>query len=144
MATTTVRTLMTTAINDNTTGDITPADLRGVFTGALDSIDTAALSQISGQIAAPTNRTYTIDLSAPYGYVINSLVTQTAAGTATVAIQINGTNVTGLSAVAVGTTLATTNATAANTVTAGQKVTMVVSAASGITELSYALRFTRT
>lgn len=143
VSTTSVRTLMTTAINDNTAGDITPSDVRSVFTGTFDAIDDAAKGQIAGELTAPGNRAYVLDLSAPYGYTITSLVVQTAAGTATCAVQINGTNVTGLSAVAASTTLATGTATAANVVASGNKVTLVVSAVAGTSELSFALRFTR-
>ena len=146
VSTTAARSLMATNINDNSTGDVTPADIRGVFTATFDALDTTVtgVGQIAGEITSPGNRTYTLDLSAPFPYTINSLVTQTAAGAATVAVQINGTNVTGLASVSVGTTLTTTNATAANTVAANAKVTLVVSNVSGTSELSFALRYTRT
>jgi hypothetical protein len=49
-----------------------------------------------------------------------------------VAVKIAGTNVTGLSAVAVSSaTSANAAATAANTVTAGQAITVVISATTG-------------
>ena len=146
VSTTTARALLATNINDNTVGDITPAELRAVISSVLDGVDGAAgnVNQISGELTAPGNRTYTIDLSAPFAYTINSLVTQLTAGTCTVAVQIGGTNVTGLSAVAATTTLATTNATAANAVAANAKVTFVVSSVAGASELAFALRYTRT
>lgn len=146
VSTTAARSLMATNINDNSTGDVTPADIRGVFTATFDALDTTVtgVGQIAGEITSPGNRTYTLDLSSPFPYTINSLVTQTAAGTATVAVQINGTNVTGLASVSVGTALTTTNATAANTVAANAKVTLVVSNVSGTSELAFALRYTRT
>lgn len=146
VSTTSARSLLASNIQDNTTGDITPAEVRAVFNSAFDALDTAAGTgfQIAGELTAPGNRSYTIDLSAPYAYTIDSLVTQTTAGTATVAVQIGGTNVTGLSAVSVGTTLATTTATAARSVAANAKVTFVVSAVAGASELAFALRCTRT
>lgn len=152
VSTTTARSLMTTNINDNTVGDITAADVRGVFTAAFDAIDLAAgggsvdftKGQISGELTGPGNRTYTIDLSAPFAYTINTLVTQLTAGTLTLAVQIGGVNVTGMSAIAATTTLTTSTATAANTVAAGAKVTFVVSSVAGASELAFALKYTRT
>lgn len=146
VSTTAARSLLAANINDNTTGDITPAELRAVIAAVLDGLDIAAgnTSQISGEVTAPGNRTYTIELSAPFAYTINSLVTQLTAGTCTVAVQIGGVNVTGLSAVAATTTLATTNATAANAVAANAKVTLVISSVSGASELAFAVRYTRT
>lgn len=123
-------------------GEITASDLHDL----IDTVEarTDGKGQISGELTAPGNRTYTIDLSAPFGYTINSLVTQTTAGTATIAVQIGGVNVTGLNAVATSTTLTTSTATAANTVAANAKVTFVVSAVAGASELAFALRYTRT
>lgn len=146
VSTTTARSLLSANINDNTAGEITPAKLRAVISAVLDGVDASAgnASQIAGELTAPGNRTYTIDLSAPFAYTINSLVTQLTAGTCTVAVQIGGVNVTGLSAVAATTTLATSTATAANSVAANAKVTFVVSNVAGASELAFALKFTRT
>lgn len=152
VSTTTARSSLTTNITDNTAGDVTPAKVRTVFTAAFDAIDLAASGgsidftkgQIAGELTAPGNRTYTIDLSAPFAYTINTLVTQLTAGTCTVAVQIGGVNVTGLSAVAATTTLTTSTATAANTVAANAKVTFVITNVTGASELAFALKFTRT
>jgi len=83
---------------------------------------------VTGAIVA--NDTVWLAYDAPYAGTINSLTYFTGNGSFSVAIQINGTNVTGLSAVAVSSaTPATTNATAANTFTAGQRITAVITAA---------------
>lgn len=146
--TTSARALLATAINDNTSGDITAADLRSVFVQTFNAIDLAvnSIGQIAGELTAPGNRTYTIELSAPYTFSITSLVTQTTAGTATLAVQINGTNVTGMSAVAVSTTLTTSpfTGTTSGNVPLNGKVTLVVSNVAGTSELSFAVRYTRT
>jgi hypothetical protein len=147
--TTAARSILVTNINDNSTRDITAADVRGVFNATFDALDTAGTSgdgkgQITGTIAAPTNRTYTVDLSAPYSYQIDSLVTQTTAGTCTLAVQVSGINVAGLNAVAVSTTQATSLASGSRSVAGNAKVTFVVSAVSGASDLVYALRYTRT
>jgi hypothetical protein len=82
--------------------------------------------------AAVSNDTVYFVYDAPYNGTINSLTYFTGNGSFTVAVQINGTNVTGLSAIAVSSaTPATATATAANTFTAGQRITAVVTAATG-------------
>jgi hypothetical protein len=69
---------------------------------------------------------------APYGGTINSLTYFTGAGSFTCNVQIAGTSVTGLGAVAVSSaTPTTTSATAANTFTAGQRIGVVITAATG-------------
>ena len=79
-------------------------------------------------IEAGTAADYVLDLKALVDYTIDSAVLQVDAGTLTVAVKIGTTAVTGLSAVAVDTDIDETAATAANTVTAGDKVILAVSA----------------
>lgn len=85
----------------------------------------------TASMPVPDDTTITYTLSASRGATINSLVHQLAGGACTVAIKINGVNVTGLSAVSVGTVKATTAATAANTVVAGDVVTIVITNTAG-------------
>lgn len=127
------------AAADDGTGD----SARSAGTKINANFTALAKDQISGEITAPANRSYILDLSAPFGYTINSLVIQTAAGTATCAVQINAVNVTGLSGLAASTTIGSATATAANTVATGAKVTLVVSGVAGASELAFALRITR-
>jgi len=85
---------------------------------------------VTGAIVA--NDTVWLAYDAPYAGTINSLTYFTGNGSFTVAIQINGTNVTGLSAVAVSSaTPATATATAARTFVAGQRITAVITGATG-------------
>lgn len=123
----TVRTMaaLQTLLADNTSGAITAQVARDMLVSLF-----SYASPIVGSLLSPVNGTYTLDLTATEGFTINTLYTQLSSGTLTLAVQINGTNVTGLSAVAVTTTLTTSTATAANTVAIGQKVTLVVSSAS--------------
>jgi len=107
-------------------------------------INNSLVDQIDGEIASPSNATYTLCFYAYFGFTINSLSIGTDSGTCTVAIQINGTNVTSLSAVSVSSTPSTTSATGANTVTSGQKVTLVVSSNSSSVNLAFSLEITRT
>lgn len=78
-------------------------------------------------IEAGTAADYVLDLKALVGYTIDSAVMQVDTGTLTVAVKIGTTAVTGLSAVAVDTDIDETAATAANTVSAGDKVILSVS-----------------
>lgn len=88
--------------------------------------------------------TYVLELYAEYGYTINELKIISGAGTCSAAVKINGTNVTGISAVSVSTTIATGTASAANTVVAGDKVTLVTSSTSSLDNLQATLKTTRT
>jgi hypothetical protein len=78
------------------------------------------------------NDTYYLCFDAPYAGTINTLKYFTGAGSFSVAIQIGGVSVTGLSAVSVSSaTPATATATAANTFSAGAQITAVVTGATG-------------
>jgi hypothetical protein len=83
----------------------------------------------SGAIVA--NSTIYFAYDAPYDGTINSMTHLCTTGSFTVAVQINGTPVTGLGAVSPTSTPTTTNATAANTFTAGQRISGVITSASG-------------
>jgi hypothetical protein len=86
------------------------------------------------QGAVVVNGTITVIAKAPFALTINSMDYRvgSAGGSFTVAVQIAGVSVTGLSAVVVSSaTSSNAAATAANTVTAGQAITVVISATSG-------------
>ena len=113
-------------------GPTGPQGAQGVPGTPATSRNTARLQAqwVTGAIVA--NDIVWLAYDAPYAGTINALTYFTGNGSFTVAIQINGTNVTGLSAVAVSSaTPATTNATAANVFTAGQRITAVITAATG-------------
>jgi hypothetical protein len=76
------------------------------------------------------NDTFYFAYDAPYAGTINSLTHFCSTGSFTCAVQINGVSVTGLGAVAPTATPATTNATAANTFSAGQRISGTITAAS--------------
>lgn len=84
--------------------------------------------------AVVANGTITVIRKAPYAFTINSMDYEvgSAGGSFTVAVQIAGTNVTGLSAVAVSSSSSSNAAaTAANSVAAGQAVTIVITSTTG-------------
>ena len=74
---------------------------------------------------------------------MNSATFDLDSGTVTVAAKINGTNITGLSAVSVTSTKATTNGTAANTVAVGDEISFTFSSASTPVNFRATLNFTR-
>jgi len=107
---------------------------------------TNLVEEFTGQIESPaaSPKVYVLDQKAAFGYVINTLDVQTSAGSCSVAIYINGTVVTGLSAVgAVSGSDTTGTASAANTVAAGNNVTMQVSSISGAADLAFTMQVTR-
>lgn len=67
---------------------------------------------------------------APYAGTVTSLDSVAGTGTFTLAVKINGTNITGLAAVAVGSA-ANTAATGADTFAAGDTISGTISAATG-------------
>lgn len=99
------------------------------------------------QFTLPTGAddTYALTSYAPYPFIINGInQIATTSGTITVAIKINGTNVTGLSALAVTSSPANYTASAANVVAAGDRVTVVTSSTSSALNLELSLAITRT
>lgn len=89
-------------------------------------------------------QTYTLSCYAQYGYTIDLLKIIAGGGTCTAAVKINGTSVTGISAIAVSTTIATGTASAANTVVAGDIVTLVITAPTSLNNLQASIKTTRT
>ncbi len=117
------------------------------LTGALTSSGNATTQICSTSIyeLAPADGTITLCAKAAFGFTINELRgAATSAGTITWAIKINGTNVTGLSAVAVTSTPQDVTATAANVVATGDRVTLVKSSTSAAANMEATLKFTRT
>lgn len=109
---------------------------------AVALINSSLVGGLSGQIDTVANKTYYLD-KAPAPYDINSFYQDVkTSGSCTVAIKINGTNVTGLSAVACSTTESETTATAANHVATGDEVSMVISGNSSCLDLFWRLKIT--
>ena len=111
----------------------------GAFT-ATGLIEAVTLNDIGSAIPS---QTYTIELYAEFAYTINEIRIISGSGTCTAAIQINGTNVTGISAVSVSNSIAVGTATALNTVSTGNKITLVISSTSSLVNLQMTLKLTR-
>lgn len=92
---------------------------------------------------APADGTVEVLVRVPFAGTINSLTVDLDSGTVTIAVKINGTDVTGLSAVSASSTKATTNATAANTLAVGDVVSFTYSSASSPVNLRATLNCTR-
>lgn len=90
-----------------------------------------SVRSISIYIATPANQTINLDSYAQYPYTISEWDNiQTSSGTLTAALQINGVNVTGISAVTVTSNAQNALASAASSVTIGSNLSLVISAAS--------------
>jgi hypothetical protein len=115
-----------------------------MFLGQEAKDDAAEDVMIGFAVHSVGNNTYHIQLYAPYGYTINTFVTQaggTAAGTAK--LQIDGVDVTG-SSHSFSTAETDQACTAANVVKYGNTVQVVVSGVSGSGDLDISLICTRT
>lgn len=94
--------------------------------------------------SAPANGTIVLSAKAAFGFTINELRgLGTSAGTLSVSVQINGTNVTGLTSISVTTTAQDVSATGANVVAVGDRVTLIIASVSGAAGLEFTLRGTR-
>jgi hypothetical protein len=111
--------------------------------GTWTAVAATTVDSIPFSVINPIDRDYDIDYYAPGSYTINSIGIICSTGTCTAAIKINGTNVTSLSGLSVTTGQLTASASGANTVVAGDRVTLTVSSASVIQNLSLSLKVTR-
>ena len=114
-----------------------------IGTDVLAFAGTGLIEQISGHIETADDKTYVLDLKAPYAYTINSLAAKTASGTCTAKLTIDGVDVTGITALAVSDTEDFDDATAANAVSAGNTVALVISSNSAALDLQFTVKVTR-
>lgn len=99
--------------------------------------------QIDGLIESPAATTYILRLNAKYAGTINNISIKTSAGTITAKLQIEGVDVTSCTGIAVTSTESTTTCTAANSVAAGDTITLVTSSLSAATNLAFSVGMTR-
>lgn len=98
--------------------------------------------QLNGTLA---NQTYIMITKAQFSFTINSINgLKCTSGTCTLAVKINGTNVTGMSAISVTSTAQDVSASGANTVAVGDQITFVVSSISSAVDILSTLNVTRT
>lgn len=99
------------------------------------AVDVDVRQQATYHIIGVENKTYTLELRSRYAYDIEDIIYKTNAGTCTVAVKIDGTDVGGLSAVSVTSTESIRASTTGKSVPTGADVTLVVSNISGATDL---------
>jgi hypothetical protein len=96
----------------------------------------------TGLIETAGNKTYTICISPSVPLLVNSFTVKLLSGTCTIAVQIAGVTITGLSAIAATNVVQTVAASALNFCTSGAALTFIVSANAAALDLAYALNYT--
>ncbi|HRA18502.1 MAG TPA: hypothetical protein PLZ24_15280 [Flavobacteriales bacterium] len=124
-------------------GDLSDAIAQEVIDRNAAIADTLTDS-IGGLVETAADTTYRLGGPSAFAYTIESLDVETDSGTITVAVKINGTAVTGLSAVSASSTPASAAATAANVVAVGDYLTFEGSSNSAATGLLFGITITRT
>lgn len=122
----------------------------GSITGTLSSqtdLNTAlsGLKKFTMQMVleAGANNTYEFQRSARFAFTINAAYYDTVAGSITANVKINSTSVTGLSALSISTSPSNATATAANSVSVGDIVSVTFTSNSSATFVSLMLECTR-
>lgn len=102
-----------------------------------------AINELDIYIATPANQTIVLVSSARTARTINEVDNLVlSSGTATISFQINGTNITGLASLSVTSTPQSPTASGANSMSVGDRLTMVISAASSPFNLETSLKYT--
>lgn len=105
-----------------------------------------ALSAIARSVylSSVADGTVVIEAKAAFALTLNQLRgLKTSAGSVSVAVQVNGTNVTGLSGLSATTSAQDATATGANTVAVGDRITLVLSSSASAAGLEFTLSATR-
>ncbi len=97
-----------------------------------------------GMLKAPEVTVYVIEQHATFAGTINALYAQLTSGTCTVAVKINGTAVTSISAAACDNTAKTFAATGANTFAIGDRITFEVAVIASPVGLGITIEWTKT
>lgn len=103
----------------------------------------ALTGDISGQILNVENRTYVPTYSASEARTLTTLAVVLESGTCTLNVQIDGVTVTGLSALAITATPQVFTATALRSVPSSGKITAIVSAQTGASNLQFSLKYSK-
>lgn len=95
-------------------------------------------------VASPSDSTIVLEAKARFAGTIDGIYgLKTSSGSLTLAVQINGTNVTSLSSLSVTTTAQDVAATGANTFAIGDRITAVITSSSSPADLEFSLQATR-
>lgn len=124
------------------TGSVGAGDLKAAL--GLDQVPNTAVDATSGMIEVAKNKSYVLMYKTAFpGTILSLQVVCDSGGTVTAAVKINGTAVTGISAVSVSSTPATATATAANTYAAGATVEITLSANASAKNVRWTLTMIR-
>ena len=104
----------------------------------------ALVEEICLYVATPSDSPIVLIQSAEVACTIDRITLRTSAGTLTLAVQIDGVDVTDMDAIAVTDSEQTVAAGGANAVAVGATVTAVVSATSSAADLAATIKTTRT
>jgi hypothetical protein len=121
-----------------TTGNTTLTSINTAITSLVNFLN---INYLSGMIETPQIKTYTFISASVSNISLTSIEINTLSGTATGTINISGTPVTGMTAFSITSSSQTFIATGANSVTAGQSVTFVISASSAPVDLVFTLEY---
>lgn len=105
--------------------------------------DTQTDEQISGFIASPSDKSYTIALKMAHGGTITETTTKSVSGTCTATFKVNSTALGG-TANSVSSSEQSQAHSGTNTFVAGDDIVLTVSSNSSCTDMSFSIKYTRT
>lgn len=132
-----------TIVNEdvNASAAIDISKLSGVAPSDGDGI----VDQICGHIETPSDKAYWLAVNSSFPFTINSITTDVDSGTASGALEVNGTPVTGCTSadISISTTEVEDSCTSGNTITAGDDLEFVISSNSSSDDLRFCVKITR-
>lgn len=125
--------------------DNATSELQTQINGKLPSTGVGLVEDISGHIETLANKTYYLRLNSSYAATINSISVDCGSGSADGELQIDGTPVTGCASTNIDftTTEETETCSAANSVSAGNDITLVVTNNAAATDCRFTVKTTR-
>lgn len=143
----TARLLGRTTASSGAVEEITVGSGLSLSAGALAATGLASTSQtaeqISGFIASPSDKSYTIALNMAHGGTITNVTTKSASGTCTATWKVNSTALGG-TANSVSSTEQSQAHSSSNTFVAGDDIVLTVSSNASCADMSFTIKYTRT
>lgn len=128
-------------VGANNLSDVANAGTARANLSAASSSQTG--EQISGFMAAPSNKDYIIALKMAHGGTITEATTKSVSGTCTATFKVNSTALGG-TANSVSSSEQSQSHASANTFVAGDDIVLTVSSNTSCTDMSFTLKYTRT
>ncbi len=118
--------------------------IASLFAGLADlAAKSQTAEQISGFIASPSDKSYTIALNMAHGGTITNVTTKSASGTCTATWKVNSTALGG-TANSVSSSEQSQSHSSTNTFVAGDDIVLTVSSNSACADMSFTIKYTRT